>query len=430
MNILLLGSGGREHALAWKIKQSTRLTKLYVAPGNAGTAQIAVNVDLNIKEFGEIHDFCLDKHIDMIVVGPEEPLVNGINDFFAKLSGGKIMVVGPCQGAAILEGSKDFAKQFMKKYKIPTAAYRSFTKNTFNAALNFIKSLSPPYVLKADGLASGKGVVICSSFEQAQEELELMLLRSKFGDAGKCVVIEEFLKGVELSVFIATDGNDYKILPHAKDYKKIGENDKGLNTGGMGAVSPAPFVDNSLMNRIVELIIEPTMQGLKAENISYQGFIFFGLMISDGLPYVIEYNARLGDPETEVVIPLLKTDIIDLFEAICCNKLKSIEVEWATHFATTVMLVSHGYPGDYQRGLPISVPENTNEECLLFHSGTCLSHEGQILTNGGRVMAVTCLDVDLQASLNKCYKNIKQVNFEGMYFRKDIGNDMLKYIKR
>ncbi len=431
MNILLIGSGGREHTLAWKISQSPQLQKLYIAPGNAGTAAYGENIKMDINNFDDIKRFCLTRIINMIVVGPEEPLVNGISDYFARNKDTKhIAVVGPQQKAAILEGSKDFAKQFMKKYKIPTASYKSFTKDSFGDAVQFLSNIKPPYVLKADGLAAGKGVVISSSFEQAKDELDLMLLKSKFGKASHCVVVEEFLKGVELSVFIATDGESYKLLPCAKDYKKIGENDKGLNTGGMGAVSPVPFVDKGLMERIVNLIIEPTMAGLKNENMNYQGFIFFGLMIVDGLPFVIEYNVRLGDPETEVVIPLLKTDIIDLFTAICNKKLKDINLIWDNHYAATVMLVSGGYPGNYEKGRKIVFSENIdNNYCLIIHAGTKTDEDGILVTNGGRVMAVSCFDKNLKHALNKCYNTIEYIKFDEMYFRKDIGKDMLKYIR-
>ena len=366
----------------------------------------------------------------MIVVGPEDPLVNGITDYILNNEETRhIAVVGPQKKAALLEGSKDFAKQFMEKNKIPTASYKSFNKNTYNDALSFIKSLKPPYVLKADGLAAGKGVIICSSFQQAQQELYQMLFNSKFGDAGNCVVIEEFLSGIEVSIFIATDGLSYKILPHAKDYKKIGENDKGPNTGGMGAVAPVPFVDEKLMERIINAIIEPTISGLKNENINYQGFIFIGLMIVEDLPYVIEYNVRLGDPETEVIIPLIKTDIIDIFQAICNKTLNILNLEFETLCASTVILASGGYPGDYEKGKSIEFSDKINKDCLVFHAGTKSDPNGQLVTNGGRVMAVTCLDNDLRTSLKKCYDNIEKIKFTGMYFRKDIGEDMLKFTK-
>jgi len=431
MNILLIGSGGREHTLAWKLSQSPQLKKLYIAPGNAGTKMLGINIEIDINNFEHIKEFCLAQDINMIVVGPEEPLVNGISDFFTEDEQTKhIKMVGPKKNAAILEGSKDFAKQFMKKYNIPTASYRSFTKESFNEAIQFLKNINPPYVLKADGLAAGKGVIISSSFEQAQKELRLMLLESKFGKASQCVVVEEFLKGIELSVFVATDGESYKLMPSAKDYKKIGENDKGLNTGGMGAVAPAPFVDKALLDRIENLIIKPTIAGLKNENMDYQGFIFFGLMIFDGLPYVIEYNVRLGDPETEVVIPLLKTDIIDLFNAICDRKLKNINLIWDCHYAATVMLVSGGYPENYEKGKKIIFREDVNSNySLVIHAGTKTDEEGLLFTNGGRVIAVTSFDKMLKHALNKCYNTIKYIHFDGMYFRKDIGTDMLKFIR-
>jgi len=430
MNLLLLGSGGRENTLAWRISQSPKIKKLFIAPGNAGTSSFGLNVNININDFTEIKSLCLEKDIDMIVVGPEDPLVNGITDYILNNEETRhIAVVGPQKKAALLEGSKDFAKQFMEKNKIPTASYKSFNKNTYNDALSFIKSLKPPYVLKADGLAAGKGVIICSSFQQAQQELYQMLFNSKFGDAGNCVVIEEFLSGIEVSIFIATDGLSYKILPHAKDYKKIGENDKGPNTGGMGAVAPVPFVDEKLMERIINAIIEPTISGLKNENINYQGFIFIGLMIVEDLPYVIEYNVRLGDPETEVIIPLIKTDIIDIFQAICNKTLNILNLEFETLCASTVILASGGYPGDYEKGKSIEFSDKINKDCLVFHAGTKSDPNGQLVTNGGRVMAVTCLDNDLRTSLKKCYDNIEKIKFTGMYFRKDIGEDMLKFTK-
>jgi len=430
MNILLLGSGGREHTLAWKIAQSKKLKKLYIASGNAGTADFGINIKININDFNEIKSFCLEKEINMIVVGPEDPLVNGITNFInSDAETQHIAVVGPMKDAALLEGSKDFAKQFMKKNKIPTASYQSFTKDTFENAISFIKTLNPPYVLKADGLAAGKGVVICSSVQQAEEELQQMLIKSKFGKASNCVVIEEFLSGIEVSVFAAIDGISYKILPNAKDYKRIGDNDKGPNTGGMGAIAPVPFVDKSLMDRIISSIIEPTINGLKNENINYQGFLFFGLMVVDGLPYVIEYNVRLGDPESEVVIPLIKTDIIDLFQAICNRTLHKLTLECEDYYATTVMLVSEGYPGNYEKEKPIRLSENIDKNCLVFHAGTKLNQENKLVTNGGRVMAVTCFDKSINLSLKKCYDNIDKIKFDGMCFRKDIGKDMLKFIK-
>ncbi|MDD3876946.1 MAG: phosphoribosylamine--glycine ligase [Bacteroidales bacterium] len=428
MNILLLGSGGREHAIAWKIKQSTKKVQLYIAPGNAGTAQHGQNVDLNALDFEAVKNFVLEKGINTVFVGPEEPLVKGIVDYFEKFP--EIKIIGPNKKAAQLEGSKDFAKQFMAKYKIPTASYKSFTSETFNDGIAFLKTLSSPYVLKADGLAAGKGVVICSSFEQAESELYKMLCEKKFGDASACVVIEEFLKGVELSVFVVTDGESYKLLPHAKDYKKIGEGDTGLNTGGMGAVSPVPFVDNGLMERIKNTIIEPTISGLKSEGIDYIGFLFFGLMNVDGLPYVIEYNARLGDPETEVILPLIDADLVDLFNAINKKRLSEFKLNISNAYATTVMIVSKGYPENYEKNKEIRFNGQAEAQCLFFNAGTCFDEKGVVKTSGGRVLAVTSIGETLNKALDCCYRNIEKISFEGMYFRRDIGKDMLKILEK
>lgn len=426
-NILLIGSGGREHALAAKIAESPLLNNLYIAPGNAGTAKCGTNVNVGINDFEAIKNFCIDKDINLLVVGPEEPLVNGIADFIqAQPELSKTGVVGPSAQAAMLEGSKDFSKQFMKKYKIPTAEYRTFTKETYADAVEFLKTLSPPYVLKADGLAAGKGVVISSSVTQAEEELTEMLINCKFGAASRSVVIEEFLSGIELSVFIATDGNSYVLLPHAKDYKKIGENDKGPNTGGMGAVSPVPFVDKSLLDRIIQTIINPTISGLKNENISYKGFIFFGLIIVEGLPFVIEYNARLGDPETEVIIPRIKSDIVPLFNAIVNETLHECYIETDPFFATTVMLVSEGYPGNYTKGKHISLKPSGSENVMVFHAGTSFDANNAVVSNGGRVIAVTSLARTLAEALECSYKEINNIHFDGMCYRKDIGKDMIR----
>jgi len=429
MNILLIGAGGREHTFAWKIAQSPKLTKLFISPGNAGTGLYGDNVMLKLNEFEDIKNFCLKNEINLIVVGPEEPLVNGITDFIKNDFDTKhIGVVGPVAKAALLEGSKEFAKEFMEKYNIPTASYKSFSKETIDAAFEFLKTLTPPYVIKADGLAAGKGVVICSNIEQAKQILIDMLSNAKFGKAGEKVVVEAFLSGIEMSFFIATDGESYKILPHAKDYKKIGENDKGLNTGGMGAVSPVPFVDKGLMDRIINNIVVPTLDGLKSEHINYQGFIFFGLMIVDGMPYVIEYNARMGDPETEVVLPLIKTDIIDFFQAIAHKQLHNLSFEIEEHYAATVMLTSEGYPGEYIKNKKIIIKSGIDNDCQVFHAGTIQNNNGELITNGGRVMAVTCFDKELDKALKKCYSNIEKIHFDGMYCRKDIGKDMLKFI--
>lgn len=427
MNILLLGSGGREHALARKIAQSPQLTQLYTAPGNPGTASCGTNVALNPNNFEAVKNFALTNQINHIVVGPEEPLVKGIADFIAADPHcSHISVIGPNKSAAQLEGSKDFAKRFMQKYNIPTAAYQTFAADEFNKAVDFLKTLKPPYVLKADGLAAGKGVVICESLSLAEKELHEMLCEKKFGEASNCVVIEEFLEGVELSVFVATDGISYKMLPHAKDYKKIGENDTGLNTGGMGAVSPVPFANSNLMSCIEEKVIEPTISGLKNEKIDYRGFIFFGLMIVGNEPYVIEYNVRLGDPETEVILPLVKSDMIDLFNAIAHQKLSTCDVQIIDSCATTVMLVSGGYPLAYEKNKKVFLPGKTAENCIVFHAGTKKDENGTLVTNGGRVIAVTALGKTLEEALNTSYQNVGHINFENMYYRKDIGKDMLK----
>ncbi len=425
MNVLLIGQGGREHAMAWKIIQSPFLGQLYIAPGNAGTSQTGINTELNTNDFHQIKQFVLEKEISMVVVGPEEPLVNGIYDFFMDdpaLKGVKVM--GPSAKAALLEGSKDFAKGFMEKYHIPTARYKTFDKNNYNEAGTFMQTLQPPYVLKADGLAAGKGVLICDSFDQAENELKDMILNEKFGSASKKVVIEEFLKGIELSVFILTDGYSYKILPSAKDYKRIGEGDTGLNTGGMGSISPVPFVDQAFMHKIEKQIIIPTIQGLKAEKIDYKGFIFFGLISVAGNPYVIEYNVRMGDPEAESVIPRIKSDLLDLFSGVCNNNLDSKNLEIDDRYCTSVFLVSGGYPGAYTKGKVIEGLDNVKDS-IIFHAGTALSEDKKsVITNGGRVLTVTSFGDGMDEALNQSYKNAGQVYFEGMYFRKDLGFDL------
>ncbi|KOS07091.1 phosphoribosylamine--glycine ligase [Flavobacterium akiainvivens] len=423
MNILLLGSGGREHALAWKMLQSPLCTNLFVAPGNAGTAAIAQNINISATDFAAVKQTALDKAIDMVVVGPEDPLVKGIYDFFkadAQLS--HIPVIGPSQYGAQLEGSKEFAKKFLIKNNIPTAAYDSFTKDTVEEGCKFLETLKAPYVLKADGLAAGKGVLILNSLEEAQQELRNMLVDAKFGDASSKVVIEEFLDGIELSCFVLTDGKSYKVLPMAKDYKRIGEGDTGLNTGGMGAVSPVPFADAEFIAKIEERIVKPTVQGLQNENIDYKGFVFIGLIKVGNDPFVIEYNVRMGDPETEVVIPRLKSDLVEIFVAMSNQTLENVAFEIDERSATTVMVVSGGYPEDYEKGCVITGLENV-EGSIAFHAGTALK-DGQVVTAGGRVIAVTSYDSDFKVAIKKSYQNIEKLHFDKMYYRKDIGFDL------
>jgi len=422
MNILLLGSGGREHAIAWKIRQSPRLDRLFIAPGNAGTALVGTNVDLKADDFEGIGRFALNNQINMVVVGPEDPLVNGIADHFYQSTGLRdIPVIGPNRSAARLEGSKEFAKAFMMRHRIPTAAYKSVTMDTLQEGMLFLDTQKPPFVLKADGLAAGKGVVILPDLNEAQEELKLML-GGKFGSAGKKVVIEQFLKGIELSVFVITDGKTYKLLPEAKDYKRIGEADTGPNTGGMGAVSPVPFAGTEFMNRVKERIISPTIRGLQEEGIDYRGFIFFGLINCQGDPYVIEYNARLGDPETEAIMPRIQGDFLDLLEGVAFQNLADLEVITDPRSVTTVMLVSGGYPGNYEKGKVISGLDKVNGS-FIFHSGTKADGE-RILTNGGRVIAVSSYGKSFREAGNTSYKNAEIIEFENKYFRGDIGFDL------
>ncbi|EKT4552665.1 phosphoribosylamine--glycine ligase [Flavobacterium psychrophilum] len=424
MTILLLGSGGREHALAWKMLQSDKCSKLFVAPGNAGTQQIATNVDINILDFEAIKAFVIQEKVTMVVVGPEDPLVLGIYDFFKNDSSLKdIPVIGPSKKGAQLEGSKEFAKEFLVKHNIPTAAYDSFTAETVEKGCLFLETLQPPYVLKADGLAAGKGVLIIHDLAQAKEELRNMLVHAKFGEASAKVVIEEFLDGIELSCFVLTDGKNYKILPTAKDYKRIGEGDTGLNTGGMGAVSPVPFADAILLEKIETRIVKPTIAGLQKDEIEYKGFVFIGLINVKGEPIVIEYNVRMGDPETEVVIPRLKSDLVALFEAVGNGKLDQVSLEIDKRSATTIMVVSGGYPEDYEKGKVISGLENI-EDSIVFHAGT-KTENGAVLSNGGRVLAVTSFGDDFQEAINKSYQNIDKLHFDKIYFRKDIGFDLL-----
>ena len=423
MTILLLGSGGREHAFAWKMLQSPLCTKLFVAPGNAGTGSIATNVNLKITDFDAVKSFALSEKVEMVVVGPEDPLVKGIFDFFQDDTDLKhIPVIGPSKLGAQLEGSKEFAKEFLVKHNIPTAAYDSFTKETVDAGCDFLETLQPPYVLKADGLAAGKGVLIIQELAEAKEELRNMLVHSKFGEASSKVVIEEFLDGIELSCFVLTDGKNYKILPTAKDYKRIGEADTGLNTGGMGAVSPVPFADAVLLEKIENRIVKPTIEGLQKDGIQYKGFVFIGLINVKGEPIVIEYNVRMGDPETEVVIPRLKSDLVELFLAVANEKLDEKTLEIDSQSAATIMVVSGGYPEEYVNGKLISGIENVTDS-IVFHAGT-KAENGKIISNGGRVLAVTSLGTNFEEAIKKSYQSIDKLHFDTMYFRKDIGFDL------
>jgi len=423
MKILLLGSGGREHALAWKMLQSPLCDTLFVSPGNAGTAGIAVNVDINPLDFESIKTFVLQEAVNMVVVGPEDPLVKGIYDYFKNDAAlNHIPVIGPSKVGAQLEGSKEYAKKFMVKNNIPTPAYDSFTKETVEDGCTFLSTLKAPYVLKADGLAAGKGVLVIHDLAEAQDELKNMLVGEKFGQASTKVVIEEFLHGIELSCFVLTDGKNYKILPTAKDYKRIGEGDTGLNTGGMGAVSPVPFADAEFLEKIETRIVKPTIEGLKNDNIDYKGFIFIGLFNVGGDPLVIEYNVRMGDPETEVVIPRLKSDLVELFQAVAKQELDTVELELDERTAATIMVVSGGYPEDYGKGMIITGLENV-EGSIAFHAGTKLDN-GNVVTSGGRVIAVTSYGNDFTEAIKKSYQNIDKLNFDKMYFRKDIGFDL------
>ena len=423
MNLLLIGSGGREHALSWKIAQSKLLKRLFIAPGNAGTMQVGTNVAIDVNDFEGIGKFAIKEQIDIIVVGPEEPLVRGIVDYFSNNPELKnIPVIGPSKQGAQLEGSKDFAKKFMIRNNIPTAAYRSFTAVQEAEAQSFLRSMKPPYVLKADGLAAGKGVVIVNSSQEAFDVLREMFA-GKFGAAGNKVVIEEFLSGIELSVFALTDGKSYLILPEAKDYKRIGEGDTGLNTGGMGAVSPVSFADKNFMQKVETRIIKPTVDGLRAESIPYKGFIFFGLINVDGDPMVIEYNVRMGDPESEAVIPRIENDLLELFKSTAQETLNLQNIKVSPKTAATVMLVSKGYPENYEKGKRIE-GLNLTSDCIVFHAGSA-SADNNTVTAGGRVIAVTALADDLKTALSKSNKNAEIINFEGKYFRRDIGFDLM-----
>ncbi len=422
MNILLLGSGGREHALSWKMAQSDLLSKLFIGPGNAGTAEVGTNVQLNPNDFDEVKNFVIENSVEMVVVGPEEPLVRGIKDYFLNNPFiAHIPVIGPGKTGATLEGSKEFAKKFMFRHNIPTAGYLSVTNKNIDEGFAFLEKLNAPYVLKADGLAAGKGVLILDDINEAKEELKAML-KGKFGDAGNTVVIEEFLSGIELSVFVLTDGHGYLILPEAKDYKRIGENDEGLNTGGMGAVSPVPFADEEFMAKVKDCIVRPTIEGLREDDISYKGFVFIGLMSVKGEPYVIEYNVRMGDPESEVVIPRIKTDLVDLFKAVAAGNLKEKSLEIDDRTVTTVMMVSGGYPGSYEKGKKIGGLDKTSD-CIVFHAGT--KYDGDdVVTNGGRVIAVSAFGDDKEKALALSYKNAEVITFDKKYYRKDIGFDL------
>jgi phosphoribosylamine--glycine ligase len=423
MNILILGSGGREHTFAWKIAQSPLCKNLFVAPGNSGTSEIATNVNIGVTDFEAIKELVLKEFIDMVVVGPEDPLVLGIHDFFLNDKNLKhVSVIGPQMKAAQLEGSKEFAKEFLIRHHIPTAAYESFTKETVDKGFAFLETLKPPYVLKADGLAAGKGVVILNDLNDAKAELKSMLVDAKFGKASAKVVIEEFLDGIELSCFVLTDGKNYKILPTAKDYKRIGEGDTGLNTGGMGAVSPVPFATDEFLSKIEEQIVKPTIEGFQKDNLPYVGFVFIGLIKVADDPKVIEYNVRMGDPETEVVLPRLKNDFVEILQAMSSGNLDKIEIEIDERAATTIMLVSGGYPEAYEKGKVISGISNI-EDSIPFHAGANIK-DGQVVTSGGRVMAITSYGNTYKEAIKKSYQNIEKLHFDKMYYRKDIGFDL------
>jgi len=425
MNILILGSGGREHAFTHKLVQSKKVSQIFVAPGNAGTQEIAMNINVNPTDFQAVKKAVIAHNIQMVIVGPEAPLVNGVHDFFLADDELKnIPVIGPKKDGALLEGSKDFSKEFMIKHGIPTAKYESFTKESLQEGKLFLETLTPPYVLKADGLAAGKGVLILDSLDEAKAELEEMVSNQKFGDASSTVVIEEFLKGIELSVFVLTDGISYKILPSAKDYKRIGEGDQGLNTGGMGAISPVPFADKAYLKKVEDLVVKPTILGLQKDGIDYRGFIFIGLMNNNGDPSVVEYNVRMGDPETEVVLPRIESDLFDLFEGVANQNLHEKEFSVTEKIATTIMLVSGGYPEAYEKGKLISGLENIKNS-IVFHAGTSIKNN-TVVTNGGRVIAVTSIAESIQKALEISYDSIDTIHFEKMNYRKDIGFDLVE----
>jgi phosphoribosylamine--glycine ligase len=426
VRILLLGSGGREHAIAWKISQSSLCEKLFIAPGNAGTETCGENVNISYNDFLAVQSLCLREHIDLVIVGPEEPLVNGIYDYFRSDAALRnIALIGPSQYAAQLEGSKAFAKAFMQRHNIPTASYREFDLSNYEEGVAYLRSLPIPIVLKADGLAGGKGVIICQNHVEAMAEFELMIQQSKFGEAGKKVVVEEFLKGIELSMFALVDGKSYVLLPEAKDYKRIGEGDTGLNTGGMGAVSPVPFADGEFMKKVKERVIEPTVRGLQEENFEYKGFVFFGLINVNGEPFVIEYNCRMGDPETEVVIPRLKNDLVEMFLAASQQRLSDIEVKIDPRAAATVVAVSGGYPGNYEKGFEIDGLEILKEDdVIIFHAGTARQND-VVVTNGGRVLAVTSFGDTVTKAARRSSEMMEFLDFHGIYYRRDIGYEFV-----
>lgn len=424
MNILLLGAGGREHAFAWKLQQSPLCTQLFIAPGNAGTAQCGSNVNIGVNDFTAIDDFCKKNEIEMLIVGPEEPLVRGIYDYFQEAETWKGIVIGPSKEAAQLEGSKAFSKRFMQRHGIPTAAYEEFDESTYQLGIQYIKQHSLPIVLKADGLAAGKGVVICHTTDEALLAFEEMIVGKQFGEASSKVVIEQFLSGIEASVFVVTDGNEYKIIGHAKDYKRIGEGDTGLNTGGMGCVSPVPFVDDVFMQKVKQTIIQPTIDGLRKENLMYKGFIFFGLISVQDEPFLIEYNCRMGDPETEVVMPRLENDLVELLMAVDKGTLSETKIRYDSRCCCTVMVVSEGYPGDYNKGIPIHFNTYKSHGSLIFHAGT--KGEGdEMVTNGGRVLAVSSYGDTIGEAVAQSLNVLKDIHFDGMYFRKDIGYEFV-----
>tara|TARA_B100000242_G_C43022182_1_gene475749 strand:+ start:138 stop:1412 length:1275 start_codon:yes stop_codon:yes gene_type:complete len=424
MNILILGSGGREHTLAWKILQSPRCKKLFISPGNGGTEKIAINIKIDINDFKAVREIIINNKIEMIVIGPEEPLVNGLADYLKNESMfSDLIIIGPDKNGALLEGSKSYSKEFLKKYDIPTADYFNVDYDNISEGYKFLDKMKKPYVLKADGLAAGKGVLIINDLEEAKIQLKEMIIDKKFGKASRKVVIEEFLSGIELSCFVLTDGESFKILPMAKDYKRIGEGDTGLNTGGMGAVSPVPFVDSKFLNKIKTKIISPTLSGLKEEKVEYRGFIFIGLIKVKEEPFVIEYNVRMGDPETEVVFPRIKGDIVEIFEATHNQNLDKVNFEIDRRHAATIMLVSGGYPEIYEKGFEIEISEDIDKS-IIFHAGTKISNSGKLVTNGGRVISVTSLAETYNEAIKRSYHTIKKIKFEKMYYRKDIGFDL------
>lgn len=426
MRVLILGSGGREHVFTWMLAKSVSKKDLFVAPGNSGTGEIATNVNIGVTDFEAIGEFCVAENIRYVIPGSEDPLVMGIVDYFDENPGLKhIYVLGPSAKGAQLEGSKKFAKEFMQRHHIPTASYGSFTAGTINEGKAFLESLRPPYVLKADGLAAGKGVLILDDVDEAKTALDRMLIEHQFGEASDCVVIEEFLEGIEFSAFVLTDGTNYLLLPEAKDYKRIGEMDQGLNTGGMGAVSPVPFVTDEIRQKVIDRIIEPTVKGLASENLNYKGFIFFGLMLVNDNPYVIEYNVRMGDPETEVVFPRIGSDFMELIELASNKRLNNAGIEIDKAYCTTVFLVSSGYPGSYRKGMELII--NQSADSLLFHAGLRKA-DGRLLTTGGRVLAISSFGSTLPKALSKCYETLEHITFDSGYYRRDIGQDLIKYI--